>query len=371
MHAAIPDENPIAYSTQQNLPDHTSSDIGRQGQTRRAPEPFEKPMPDSFQPAWWLPGPHLQTLWSAFFRRTPELQRSRERLWLEDGDFLDLDWHGVHSAEAPLVLVLHGLTGSSSSHYVLGLQQALTAQGWASVALNWRGCSGQANLLPRGYHSGVSEDLTTVIRHLQACRPQAPLYAVGYSLGGNVLLKYLGESGGNSGLQAAVAVSVPFRLDQCADRIGIGFSRIYQAHFMRELKAYLQRKREQFAERSQHTHLATLDSLGELDDMQTFWDFDGRVTAPLHGYADAEDYYKRASSRFYLPAIRTPTLLIQAADDPFVFRHSIPQDSELSACTRLELHRHGGHVGFIDGQPGRPGFYLERRIPQWLASTRT
>jgi len=323
-------------------------------------------MPDRFTPAWWLPGPHLQTLWASFFRKTPQLQRRRERLWLADGDFIDLDWHGPHEAEVPLVLVAHGLTGSSESHYVLGLQQQLAAQDWASVALNWRGCSGESNLLPRGYHSGVSEDLAAVIAHLQACRPQAPLYAVGYSLGGNVLLKYLGETGEHSGFEAAVAVSVPFRLDQCADRIGIGFSRVYQAHFMQELKAYVADKRARFAERGLAQHLATLEGLGPLDDMRTFWDFDGRVTAPLHGFADADDYYRRASSRFYLSAIRTPSLLIQAADDPFVFRHSVPEPSELAPCTTLELHEHGGHVGFIDGSLRQPGFYLERRIPQWL-----
>src|SRR5690606_3441440 len=185
------------------------------------------------KPAWWLPGPHAQTLWASLLRHAPRLQRQRERLWLADGDFLDLDWYGPHQADTPLVLIAHGLTGSSQSHYVVGLQRALADLGWASVALNWRGCSGEANLLPRGYHSGVSEDLAAVINHLQACRPLAPLYAVGYSLGGNVLLKYLGEQGEQCPLQAAVAVSVPFRLDHCAERIGMGFSRLYQAHFMR------------------------------------------------------------------------------------------------------------------------------------------
>jgi predicted alpha/beta-fold hydrolase len=176
-------------------------------------------MNPSFAPAWWLPNPHLQTLWGSLCRRSPRLQRPRERLWLADGDFLDLDWYGPHEADAPLVLLLHGLTGSSSSHYMGGLQQQLADRGWASAALNWRGCSGEPNLLPRAYHSGVSDDLAEVIAHLKACRPLAPLYAVGYSLRGNVLLKHLGESGRECLLQGAVAVSVPYRLDQCADRI--------------------------------------------------------------------------------------------------------------------------------------------------------
>ncbi|AYC31108.1 hydrolase [Pseudomonas cavernae] len=327
-------------------------------------------MTASFQPAWWLPGPHLQTLWNSLGRRPPQLQRQRERLWLEDGDFLDLDWHGPHAAETPLVLVLHGLTGSSSSLYVLGLQQRLAAQGWASVALNWRGCSGEPNLLPRGYHSGVSEDLAAVIAHLRAQRPLAPLYAVGYSLGGNVLLKHLGESGADCPLQAAVAVSVPFRLDQCADRIGIGFSRVYQRHFMSEMVAYVQRKQQRFQQLREDRHLAALQRLGPLDGMRTFWDFDGRITAPLHGFADADDYYRRASSRYYLGAIRTPTLIIQAADDPFVFRHSLPESAELAPGVEFELHAHGGHAGFIDGSPRQPGYYLERRIPAWLNGRR-
>jgi predicted alpha/beta-fold hydrolase len=244
------------------------------------------------------------------------------------------------------------------------------ARGWASVAINWRGCSGEPNLLPRGYHSGVSEDLATTVRHLRASRPLAPLYAVGYSLGGNVLLKYLGETGDDCGLEAAVAVSVPYRLDQCADRIGLGFSRVYQAHFMREMVAYVKGKQRHFAHQGQAEHLSIIERLGPLEDLRTFWDFDGRITAPLHGFSDAQDYYRRASSRYYLGGIRIPTLLIQAADDPFVFRHSLPEAHELSASTRMELHGQGGHVGFVEGSPQKPAYYLERRIPGWLASGR-
>lgn len=328
-------------------------------------------MKSTFKPAWWLPGPHLQTLWNPLCRKPAVLERQRERLWLEDGDFLDLDWHGPHQADAPLVLVLHGLTGSSDSLYVLGLQQKLAAQGWASVALNWRGCSGEPNLLARGYNSGASEDLAETVRHLRAQRPMAPLYAVGYSLGGNVLLKYLGETGGDSQLQGAAAVSVPFRLDQCADRIGLGFSRLYQRHFMREMVAYVKDKQRLFAHQGMSDRLATLEKLGPLDTMRTFWDFDGRITAPLHGYADAEDYYRRASSRYFLGQIETPTLIIQAADDPFVFAHSLPDARELSSSIDFELHAHGGHVGFVDGSLAKPGYYLERRIPQWLAEQAT
>lgn len=323
--------------------------------------------PTVFRPIRGLANPHLQTLWGPLWRPTVHLQRSRERLWLQDGDFLDIDWHGPHTTEAPLVLVLHGLTGSSNSPYVAGLQQALAAQQWASVAINWRGCSGEPNLRVRSYHSGASDDLAEVVSQLRARRPSAPLYAVGYSLGGNVLLKYLGETGNDSGLEAAVAVSVPFRLDQCADRIGLGFSRIYQAHFMRAMLAYVRQKQQRFLSEGRHDGLAQLAGLGSLERMRTFWDFDGRVTAPLHGFADAKDYYRQSSSRYYLGAIQTRTLIIQALDDPFVFPHSLPTLDELAPCTTFERHAQGGHVGFVDGTLRRPGYYLERRIPGWLA----
>lgn len=321
----------------------------------------------TFRPAAGLSNPHLQTLWGPLWRKLPMLERNRERLWLADGDFLDLDWHGSHQADAPLVLVLHGLTGSSHSPYVKGLQLSLQARGWASVALNWRGCSGEPNLLPRSYHSGASEDLAEVVAHLRAQRPLAPLYAVGYSLGGNVLLKYLGESAAASGLEAAVAVSVPFRLDQCADRIGQGFSKVYQAHFMREMLAYVQLKQRHFRDLGHREGLATLDRLGPLRNLRTFWDFDGQVTAPLNGFNDAQDYYRRSSSRYYLGQNRTPTLIIHSSDDPFVAGHSLPATSELAPRTLLELHTRGGHVGFVEGSLRNPSYYLERRIPQWLA----
>ena len=247
---------------------------------------------------------------------------------------------------------------------------AAKAANWAGVVVHFRGCSGEPNLLARSYHSGASEDLAETIAHLRAKRPLAPLYAVGYSLGGNVLLKHLGETGETSGLQGAAAVSVPFSLDQCADRIGLGFSRVYQKHFMREMLAYIRVKQSRFLKDGHEAGLKTLADLGSLEKMRTFWDFDGRVTAPLHGFLSADDYYRRASSRYYLGSIRTPTLIIQAADDPFVFAHSLPKASELSDCTEFELLAKGGHVGFVDGSLKQPTYYLERRIPEWLLTQR-
>jgi uncharacterized protein len=321
----------------------------------------------SFRPAAWLPGPHLQTLYAPLLRRAPGLERRRERMNLADGDFIDLDWFGPTADTTPCVVLLHGLTGSSSSLYVLGQQRALAARGWRSVAVNWRGCSGEPNHLPRGYHSGASDDLASIIEHLQGCLPQTPMAAIGYSLGGNVLLKYLGEHGSTCPLQAAAAVSVPYRLDQCADRLQKGFSRVYQARFMREMLEYLAAKQRRFAEQGRDAELESLAALGPLEGLATFWDFDERVTAPLHGYAGAADYYRRCSSRFFLGGIRVPTLLVQSLDDPFVYAHSLPESAELSASTEFELHRRGGHVGFVGGTPWKPHYYLEERLPAWLA----
>lgn len=321
----------------------------------------------AFRAARWLPGAHLQTLFSPLLRRPPALERRRQRISLADGDFLDLDWYGPHSqANTPCVILLHGLTGSSSSLYILGQQRALAAIGWQSVAVNWRGCSGEPNQLARGYHSGASEDLAEVVEQLREALPGRPLAAIGYSLGGNVLLKYLGESAGDCPLMAAAAVSVPFRLDQCADRIRVGFSRVYQARFMRDLLAYVVNKQRLFAHQRLDVEHARLSALGSLEGMDSFWDFDERVTAPLHGFASAADYYRRCSSRFFLGAIGIPTLIVQSADDPFVYPHSVPESQELSASTQMELHARGGHVGFVEGSPWRPTYYLERRLPQWL-----
>lgn len=320
-----------------------------------------------FRPARWLPGAHLQTLFSPLLRKPPALQRQRQRVSLKDGDFLDLDWYGPDQPQSPCVLLLHGLTGSSDSLYILGQQRALAARGWRSVAVNWRGCSGEPNQLARGYHSGASEDLAEVVEQLRAADPSRPLAAIGYSLGGNILLKYLGETGDDCPLVAAAAVSVPFRLDQCADRIKVGFSRVYQARFMRDLLAYVVNKKRLFTHQGLSGEQARLDALGSLEGMDSFWDFDERVTAPLHGFASAQDYYRRCSSRFFVGAIRVPTLIIQALDDPFVYPHSVPELQELSATTRMELHPRGGHVGFVEGSPWRPKYYLERRLPEWLA----
>lgn len=312
-----------------------------------------------FRPPWWLANPHLQTLWSTLFRRrAPRPAYVRERLELADGDFLDLDWCG--EGGGPLVLILHGLEGSAGSPYARGLTAMVAARGWRAVVMHFRGCSGVPNRLPRSYHSGETGDLETVVGLLRERHPGTPLAVVGYSLGGNVLLKWLGERGGAAGIAAAAAVSVPFLLDQAATRMSRGLSRLYQRLLLHSLRRSLAVKLTRLEARVVDPAL-----LPELTD---FWRFDDAVTAPLHGFRDVHDYYRRASSRQYLAGIRVPTLLLHALDDPFMTPAVVPTAAELSSCTELELSAHGGHVGFVTARmPWRPRYWSEERIATFLA----
>jgi predicted alpha/beta-fold hydrolase len=312
----------------------------------------------AFRPAWWLPGPHAQTLWPVLCRRRPRLSLRRERLELPDGDFLDLDW--TAGERGPIVLVLHGLEGSSDSHYARGLLATLVRHGWRGVVMHFRGCGGQPNRLARGYCAGDTADMAYVVDWLRRRAPDAPLAAVGYSLGGNVLLKWLSEAGADIPLRAAVAVSTPFVLDSTARRLQQGFSRLYQFHLLHALKRGYRAK---FRHRSDGPV-----ALAALATIRDFYAFDDRITAPLHGYAGVHDYYARASCRPGLRHIQVPTLILHALDDPFMRPEAIPETGELSPSVRLELSPRGGHVGFVAGRwPWRAHYWLERRIPTFLA----
>lgn len=314
----------------------------------------------AFRPAWWLPGAHLQTLYPSLFRasRPPPLQR--ERVELPDGDFVDLDWAPRH--DGALVLLLHGLEGSIHSHYAGGLLRALDRAGMSAVLMHFRGCSGEPNRKPRSYHSGETGDLDVIVRRLLDDRPTRSLSVVGVSLGGNVLLKWLGEQGTAAPLSRAVAVSVPFLLDDAARRLQSGLSRLYQAYLLRRLRRSV---------RAKARLLPPPVALGRLEQLTSFRAFDDAITAPLHGFAGVDDYYRRASSRAYLKDIRVPTLIVHARDDPFMSPAAIPLETELSDAVTLELSAHGGHVGFIAGRwPGRPVYWLEQRVCTYLASGR-
>ncbi len=314
-------------------------------------------MDGCFKPAWWCRGPHGQTLWARLARRPPHVALWRERLELPDGDFIDLDW--TEKSSGPIVVVLHGLEGSSDSPYARGLLQAVERRGWRGVVMHFRGCSGEPNRLARSYHSGDTDDLDFLAATLRRREPHTPLATVGFSLGGNVLLKWLGKAGSVTPLHAAVAVSVPFVLHGAAARLQQGFSRLYQWQLLRSLRDSVDAKRR---------HMELPLKIRDLSELKNFRDFDEYVTAPLHGFDSADHYYTVSSSRQYLGGITVPTLLLHASDDPFMTESAIPRPDELSESVILELSPHGGHVGFVAGVwPWRPRYWLDERIPAYLA----
>lgn len=282
-----------------------------------------------------------------------------ERLELPDGDFLDLAWSETHcTSDAPLVVLLHGLGGGLNSRYVRGLMKSLNAVGLRAVLMVFRGQGAEPNRLPRSYHSGETGDIRQVIQTLQQREPQTALAAVGYSLGGNVLLKYLGEEGTTTPLQCAAAVSVPFDLAACAAAIRKGFSRTYQRKLLIAMRFAVARK---FAQ------MPAPIALPNLKQLKDFFEFDDAITAPLHGFRDVHHYYAESSSGQYLKQIQIPTLILHARDDPFMTPSVVPKPAQLSAKITLEASDHGGHVGFIGRRDnGRPYFWLESRIPLYL-----
>lgn len=311
----------------------------------------------AFQPAWWLAGPHAQTLFASLVPRSFQLSIRRERIELPDGDFLDLDWVGQRG---PIVLILHGLQGSIRSKYARGLLQAIQRRGWRGALLHFRGCSGEPNRLPRGYHSGETTDLAYVVAELLRREPTTSLAVVGYSLGGNVLLKWLGETGAQNPLTAAVAVSVPFELGSVAETLERGVARLYRRHLVESLKAAI-------ATKMQRVDLGIGLKGNELSAIRTFRQFDDRVTAPLHGFRDANDYYARASCKSFMKDITTKTLVLHARNDPFMSPTVIPQQREVSKSVSLEVSDDGGHVGFVSsGGAGKPEYWLEKWIPAFL-----
>lgn len=313
------------------------------------PEPLAA---SAFEPAWWLPGAHLQTLFPHVFRgRNPPPLR-RERMELADGDFIDVDWGTPY--DGPLVLLLHGLEGSIRSHYAAGLMHSLGNRGYQVALMNFRGCSGEPNRLPRSYHSGDTGDLDVLVKLLHERFPGQALFVVGFSLGGNVLLKWLGENPSQQWVRAAVAVSVPFELNKAALRLQSGVSRLYQRHLLKKLR---------YSTRNKAARVSMPVAIDQLDRLTSFRAFDNSITAPLHGFADVDDYYRRSSSRQFLKHIQTPTVILHALNDPFMTPDSVPHHDELGPGVTLELSRSGGHVGFIAGDwPWRARYWLDERI---------
>jgi hypothetical protein len=306
---------------------------------------------------------HLQTLWGPQWRRLPTVARRLEKIMLSDGDHCWLHWAQPEtSAPSTLVVILHGLSGSSDSQYVVGLQHQLQQKQIPSVAVNFRGAAGRHNDRARAYHSGETQDLVDIFSALRQRLPQTRFLAVGYSLGGSRLLNFLAERDASM-ITAAVSVCVPLDLAVCQQRLNQGFSKVYRNHLISELLAayrhklpHLQQVAPEEAEK-----IRALD----LDGIETFRDYDNRVICPLFGFRDAEDYYAQSSAKPKLKRISTPTLMIQASDDPFMTEAVLPSANELSDSIELEVRR-GGHVGFVEGLPLKPRYWLESRIPAFL-----
>jgi predicted alpha/beta-fold hydrolase len=317
----------------------------------------------TFRAAWWLPGRHAQTLGARALRTRVRVAFRRERLELQDGDFLDLDWPLLDSTDrnAPLVVILHGLEGSARSGYARQAYRALAAEGLAAVGVNARSCSGELNRLPRLYHSGETGDLAMVLETLASRFPGRPIGAVGFSLGGNVLLKFLGERGTKAPVHAAAAVSVPYDLASGADVLERGFARFYSWYLLRKLRRKVRAKADV---------LRDVIDVDRVVRTRTFWEFDGLGTARLHGFADALDYYSRSSSGQFVDRIRVPTLLLHSRDDPFLPAGVLPDEAMLRqhAWVRTRFTEHGGHVGFVSGPPWAPRFWAESTAAGFLAA---
>ena len=320
-------------------------------------------MTDVFEPAWWLRNPHAQTIWSKFARQTSLPSTRRERWELPDGDFLELERLDA-PPDRPRLLMLHGLEGTPRSHYVRGFFAEASHRGWAADLLIFRCCGEEPNRLLRSYHSGETGDLDHVAHRITSSEPGRPLVLAGVSLGGNVLLKWLGERGEHlpREVAAAVAISTPFDLARGSRHLERGFSRVYARHFLRTLKRKAREK---------HARFPGAIDWDRIERATTIWDFDDAMTAPVHGFRDAGDYYARSSSLRFLAQIRLPTLLLSAADDPFLPRDVLEEARAVASGNShltLEFTEHGGHVGFVSGVfPWNPAYYAEARAVRFLS----
>ena len=306
-----------------------------------------------FRPAWWLRNPHLQTLWAAKVQPAPACKFTDERLTTPDNDFVDLCSTATNNA--PSVVIFHGLAGSVESPYVRALMSLLKSQGIGATLMHFRGCSAEPNLTAGAYHSGHTADIKLVIDTLHRRSPGQPLLAVGYSLGGNALLKYLATYR-DTPLEFAIAVCPPLVLAEGAQRINTGFSKVYQRHLIQRMRHAIEVKHQRYPQLGLSQY--------PFNELKTFIEWDHHVTAPLHNFESGEDYYTKASTLDDLKHIDTGTHVIFSSDDPFFTRRCMPADNEaLSDAVTFEVVEGAGHVGFISG--GVPGFgrdWLRHRL---------
>ncbi len=315
-----------------------------------------------FNPPFFLKNRHLQTLYAPLFRKqiTPKVEI--EYFNLSDGDFIEAYWYNKKPKNnQPIVILFHGLAGSFNSPYIQGLMRALDKKGFASVIMHFRGCSGKPNLLPRSYHSGDTADAKAWIDYLSKKYADSTLHAVGYSIGGNMLLKLLGEDKAETPLSSAVSVSAPMDLAITAKEINKGFSKLYQSHLLKPLKKTLLEKFNSF-------DMEKIIDRGREDikKIKTIKEFDELYTAPINGFGKADKYYRESSAKQFLKDITIPTLIIHALDDPFMNPKILPLKDEISEYITMDISKHGGHVGFVYGSIFKPKYWLEERIVDYF-----
>jgi predicted alpha/beta-fold hydrolase len=305
---------------------------------------------------------HLQTIFPKFYLNTPSIPFVKERVSTPDDDFVDLAWlvKGDVCSLKGIVVIFHGLEGSSDSHYVKFLAHELQKHNFATVVMHFRGCSGEPNLTKRAYHSGATFDPEFIVPLVKKRYPRLPLFAVGFSLGGNMLMKLMAYHQ-YLPIEAAVCVSAPLNLLASSEAINRGFARVYQQHLLKSMKANLLEKMKTV---DMASHLAVDASY--IESMQSFREFDEHITSVLHGYAGADDYYNKCSALPDLPTINKPSLIIHAIDDPFMNEDVIPKARDLNRCVAYEWSKYGGHVGFIRSLKSESACYLPHRISAFL-----
>ena len=317
----------------------------------------------TYAPPWWLPGGHLQTLYAYARGVDYPIRYRRERWETPDGDFIDLDWLDSPDSTANLLVLFHGLEGSSRSHYALSLMALASRQGWQGVVPHFRGCSGEVNRLPRSYHSGDAPEIDWILRRLKEQNPACALYVAGVSLGGNMLLTWLGEMGDAASaiVERAAAISAPVDLNAAARVLDVGLRKtIYTRSFLNSMKPKLLAKIAAKQLKLDPAAVLACSTFREIDDL---------YTAPIHGFTDADDYWTKASSKLWLKRIQTPTLLINALNDPFLPVSALPTDRDVSESVKLDFPESGGHVGFVSGTfPGTLD-WLPQRVTDFFAAT--
>lgn len=327
------------------------------------PTQFGRISTSSFEPEDWLKNAHLQTIFPKFVLSAPNIQFINERIVTPDKDFIDLSWATPKKTikTKATVILFHGLEGSSQSHYIKHLVALLLEQEFACVVMHFRGCSGEANLTPIAYHSGATFDPEFIIPIIKARYSKVPLFAVGFSLGGNMLMKLMAHLN-YLPIDASVCVSAPLDLAASSSAIQQGFSRVYQWHLMKSMKANLLNKMK-LVDMSSHLGV----SAAEIAAMKTFRQFDDHITSRLHGFDNAQDYYRKCSALSDLPMIKKPTLILHAEDDPFMNKSVIPNETMINDNVAYEVSKHGGHVGFLRSISGVDKLWLPKRINDFLS----